>query len=191
MQTWAQVFTRARSDVLFRDVKIKIPDSWLDQGCECRYAPEAWAEIWEKSVSWVLGPRKTVDFRGSPNLGQWPCGRCRTWFGANGIVRIERWYLSPYVEKTFNSIVIKGFVRELRSRKCFCVSGFLCYLYIDIMNVLRIGMNMSISHIQVWLCNTCICFFRHNRFIFFLHLNPLSRGSQREPLWSFYYSKQP
>ena len=39
-------------------------------------------------------------------------------------------YLSPYVEKPFNSKVIKGFVPELRSRKCFCVSGFLCYLYV-------------------------------------------------------------
>ena len=37
-------------------------------------------------------------------------------------------YLSPYVEKPFNSKVIKSFVPELRSRKCFCVSGFLCAL---------------------------------------------------------------
>ena len=26
----------------------------------------------------------------------------------------------------------------------------------DIMNVLRTGMNMSISHIHIWLCNTCM-----------------------------------
>ena len=36
-------------------------------------------------------------------------------------VSIERWYLSPYVEKPFNSKVIKSFVPELRSRKCFFV----------------------------------------------------------------------
>ena len=36
--------------------------------------------------------------------------------------------LSPYVEKPFNSKVIKSFVPELRSRKCFCVSRFLCFL---------------------------------------------------------------
>ena len=38
-------------------------------------------------------------------------------------------YLAPYVEKPFNSKVIKCFVPELRSRKCFCVSGFLCALW--------------------------------------------------------------
>ena len=85
--------------------------------------------------------------------------RCRTWFGADGKVSIERWYLSPYVKKPFNSKVIKSFVPELRSRQVFffCVSGFLCYIYMcvmDIMNVLRTGMNMSISRIHIWLCNT-------------------------------------
>ena len=34
--------------------------------------------------------------------------------------------LSPYVGKPLNSKVIKSLVSELRSRKCFCVSGFLC-----------------------------------------------------------------
>ena len=65
--------------------------------------------------------RKTVDFRGSPKPGQWPCSRCRTWFGADGKVSIKRWYLSPYVEKPFNSKVIKSFVPELRSRQVFFV----------------------------------------------------------------------
>ena len=46
------------------------------------------------------------------------CGRCRTWFASDGKVSIERWYLSPYVEKPFNSKVIKSFIPELRSRKC-------------------------------------------------------------------------
>ena len=64
---------------------------------------------------------RPVDFRGWPKPGQWPCGRCHTWFGADGKVRIERWYLSPYVEKPLNSKVIKSFVPELRSRKCFFV----------------------------------------------------------------------
>ena len=62
-------------------------------------------------------------------------------------------YLLPHVKKPFNSKVIKSFVPEVRSRKCFRISGFLCYLYMDIMNVLRTGMNMSISHIHVWLCD--------------------------------------
>ena len=65
--------------------------------------------------------------------------------------------LSPYVEKPFNSKVIKSFVPELRSRKCFCfcvcvcVSGFLCYPYMSYEH------SMYISHIHVWLCYTYVC----------------------------------
>ena len=52
------------------------------------------------------------------------CYRRRTcWWGADGKVSIERWYLSLYVEKPFNSKVIKSFVPELRSRKCFSCFG--------------------------------------------------------------------
>ena len=39
-------------------------------------------------------------------------------------------HLSVYVEEPLNSKVIKSFVPELRSRKCFCVSGFPCSMYI-------------------------------------------------------------
>ena len=56
----------------------------------------------------------------------------RTWFGADGKVVIERLCLSLlYVEKTFNSKVIKSFVPELRNRKCFLCFGILMlYVYI-------------------------------------------------------------
>ena len=75
-------------------------------------------------------------------------------FGADGKVSIERWYLSPYVEKPFNSKVLKSFVPELRSRKCFLCFGIpmLYMCVINIMNVLRTGMNMSISRIHVLEC---------------------------------------
>ena len=64
--------------------------------------------------------------------------------GADGKVVIERLCLSlPYVEKPFNSKVIKSFVPEIRSRKCFCVSGFLCYLYMSYEH------SIYISHIHV------------------------------------------
>ena len=48
------------------------------------------------------------------------CGGCHTcWGGGSEKARIERMCISlPYVE-TFNSKVIKGFVPEQRSRKCF------------------------------------------------------------------------
>ena len=52
-------------------------------------------------------------------------------------------HLSPYVEKPFNSKVIKSFVPELRSRKVFRVSGFLCYLYMSYEH------SMYISHICI------------------------------------------
>ena len=119
------------ADVSFRDVTIKIPDRGYDQGYEWRHAPEAWVEIWEKSVSWDwdLGEARRIRALRAPSvLG-----------GADGNVVIERSCLSlPYVEKPLNSKVIKSFVPELRSRKCF----------------LRTGMNMFISRIHIWICYT-------------------------------------
>ena len=89
------------------------------------------------------------------------------WAGVARDVKVGRWksqnrknvYLSPYVKEPLNSKVIKGFVLELRRRKCFRVSTFLCsiyiyiyiYIYTNIMNVLRTGMNMYISRIRIWL----------------------------------------
>ena len=67
--------------------------------------------------------------------------------GADGKVSIERLCLSPYVEKPFNSKVIKSFIPELRSRKIFRVSGFLCYLYIYMSN----KHSMSISRTSAYL----------------------------------------
>ena len=98
------------------------------------------ADIWEKSVSWVLGPRKTVDFRGS----SWPDEFVR--YGRRALVglrtddvkavSIVRLCLSlPYVEKPFNSKVIKSFVPEPRSRKrfsCFGIPMLSIYIYIYI-----------------------------------------------------------
>ena len=87
-----------------------------------------------------------VDFRDSLRPDEFVRYRCRTWWKADGKVIIERLWISlPYVE-TFNSKVIKGFVPELRSRECFCVSGFLCSMYICYEH------SMYVSHIHVWVC---------------------------------------
>ena len=61
-------------------------------------------------------------------------------------------YLSPYVEKPLNSKVIKCFVPELRSRKCFSCFEIpmfyvLCIYVTNIMNIL-----MYVSHIHLWVC---------------------------------------
>ena len=138
-------------DVSFTDVKIKSQIGSVTRGYEWRHAPEAYAEYFgrfEKSqLVEFLAQKKTVDFRG------------RTcWRGADGKVSIERLCLSPYVEKPFNSKELKSFVPELRSRKCFSCFGIpmLSICVMDIMNVLRTGMNMSISRIPVWLCYKCV-----------------------------------
>ena len=134
-----------REEVSFRDVKIKIPDrTW---GCEWCHAPEACTEDFgrfEKSLlSWVSG----LEENGCLSLA-----RHGLVVGAH--VVWGRWksqhrknvYLSPHVEKPLNSKVIKSFVAELRSRKCFCISRFLCSTYICYEH------SMYVSHIHIWLC---------------------------------------
>ena len=65
--------------------------------------------------------------------------------GADGKARIERMCISlPFVE-TFNSKVIKGFVSELRSCKCFSCFEILWSMYICYEH------SMSISHISGYL----------------------------------------
>ena len=50
--------------------------------------------------------------------------------GADGKASIERMYLFPYVEEPLNSKVIKSFIPELRSRKCFsCFEIPMFYVY--------------------------------------------------------------
>ena len=90
----------------------------------------------EKSqlVEFLPGIKK-VDFHGP----SWPDEFVR--YGRRAFVGFESWLckssqhrrivsLSPYVEKPFNSKVIKNFVPELRSRKCFLCFGIpMLYMY--------------------------------------------------------------
>ena len=77
---------------------------------------------------------------GATHVGGW----------GDGKASIERLCLSPYVEKPFNSKVIKCFVPELRSRKYFSCFGipmfYLCeyehYMYISHIRI------MGMLHIQ-------------------------------------------
>ena len=75
--------------------------------------------------------------------------------GADGKVAIERLCLSlHYVEKPFNSKVIRSFVTELRSRKCFFCFGIpMLSIYV------RYEHSMSISyiHVWVWYIYMCVC----------------------------------
>ena len=90
-------------------------------------------EILKKSVELRTRHRtRRVDFRGSQKPDEFArYGRRTRWGGG-------RWksqnrknvYLSPYVGEPLNSKVIKSFVPELRSRKCFSCFGIpMFYVY--------------------------------------------------------------
>ena len=90
--------------------------------CEWRHEPEArggFLEILKKSVSWnetCLGKRRLA-FACSQR--PW-AGVARDWGGGRWKSQNRKIVPpSPYVEKCLNSKVIKSFVPEQRSRKCF------------------------------------------------------------------------
>ena len=128
--TLTQVFTHAGgADVSLRDVTIaQMGNGAKERGW--RHAPEVrggFGGFWKRELSWVLLREKTVDFR----LLTGALWRVRTRSGG-------RWksqnrknvYLSPYVEEPLNSKVIKSFVPEQRSRKCFsCFEIPMFYVY--------------------------------------------------------------
>ena len=131
--TFTQVFTRVGgTDVWLRDVTIAQMRNEPRES-EWRHAPEVCRGFWEIWKSQLVELRtrhrtRRVDFR----LLAETLGRCRTrWRGS-------RWksqnrknvHLSPYVEEPLNSKVIKSFVPELRSRKCFaCFEIPMFYVY--------------------------------------------------------------
>ena len=103
--------------------------------------------IWKKSVelSLAVRRRRRLTFASS----QWPCGGCHTclWGEVDGKASIERLCLSPYVKKPLNSKVIKSFVPELRSRKCFsCFRITMFYVTYE--------HYMYVSYIRIWLWYT-------------------------------------
>ena len=123
-------------DVSFTDVKIKIPDRKVDQRMwltSCTgSARGVFCVFWRKSVSWELD----FEREGSTFGARWG----QTNLCSTGTTHVEgrRWksqnrknvYLSPYVKKPSNSKVIKSFVPELRSRKCFSCFGIpMFYVY--------------------------------------------------------------
>ena len=156
MQTWAQVLTRTRGGCVVHRCQNKNQIERLTSGCEWRHALEARARggfwgFWKSQSSWDLPREKTVGFRLLAEArpvafatGTHEMGRGGRWKSQNK----KNVYLSPYVEEPLNSKVIKSFVPELRSR-VFRVSRLLCIYVTNIMNVLRTGMNMSISRISV------------------------------------------
>ena len=135
----------------FTDVKIKKKTD-MTWGWEWRHALEACAEdlgVFEKSqLVEFLARKKTVGFR----------------LLAEALWRVPhvlgggRWKsqhrkiapLSPYVEKPLNSKVIKSFVPELRSRKCFSYFEIpmFCVIYIWTLYIHFAYPYRAIVHIQ-------------------------------------------
>ena len=143
------MFTHARgADVSLRDVTIaQLGNGATEFGW--RHAPEArrrFLGFWKSQLSWVLRSEEkrwlSLAHRGLGQVSHEIGGRWK-------IQKRKNVYLSPYVGEPLNSKVIKSFGHELRS--IFRVSRFLCsmYIYTSIMNVLRTGMNMPISHIRI------------------------------------------
>ena len=135
--TFTQVFTRTGgADVSLRDVTIAQMENGARE-CGWRHAPEArggFGGFWKIQL---------VELSPAPEEDGWLSLACRS--QASGLVLGAardggRWksqnrknvYLSPYVEEPLNSKVIKSFVPELRSRKCFScfgISTFYVYVY--------------------------------------------------------------
>ena len=94
---------------------------------------------------------RRVDFRLLAEV----LGRCRTRWGC-------RWksqnrknvYLSPYAEELLNSKIIKSFVPELRSRKCFsCFEIPVFYVYVQSLWIFDV--RFTHSHIMAMVQNQC------------------------------------
>ena len=133
-----QVLTHAQGGCVVHRCQNKKPRERLTSGCEWRPAPEArggfW-NIWKSQLSWVLPLEKTVGFRLPAEARPEALGWCRTRWGGGQMKSQNRKneYLSPYVEEPLYSKVIKSFVSELRSHKCFsCFEIPMFYVYIYI-----------------------------------------------------------
>ena len=149
------MFTRARAERTFPSEMSQEPRGETGpKECDWRHAPEArggfW-EFWRKSVELRFrSGRGRTDLCAAGTAQSWELDSEREgsafwarWGGTNlratGAARDEgRWksqnrknvYLSPYVEESLNSTVIKCFVPELRSRKCFSCFGIpMFYVY--------------------------------------------------------------
>ena len=135
-----------------------------DRECEWRHAPEACGGFWrffKKSVELRLDTEREGSIfgahRGQTNLWRVPHVLGGRWKSQNR----KNVYLSPYVEEPLNSKVIKSFVPELRSRKCFsCFQIPMFYIYIYVMNILcmfRISV-FGYDTVNLWLSfnkNSC------------------------------------
>ena len=154
VQTWVQVSTRARGGCVVHRCQNKNPIERLTNGGEWRHAPEVRGGFWEirKSQLVELSPASGEDgwlslARRSQarGLGQVTHEMGDRWKSQNR----KNVYLCPYVEEPLNSKLIKSFVPELRSRKCFS-----CF-EIPMFDVFMLWtLYVHFTHIRIsWICN--------------------------------------
>ena len=126
--------------------------------CEWRYAPEVRGGFWEiwKSQFGELSPASGEDgwlSLACRSQASGLCGRCHTCWGGGRRKSLNRKnvHLSPYVEEPLNSKVIKSFIPELRSQKCFsCFEIPMFYVYMSCIYVMNILCTFPISVSWVW-----------------------------------------
>ena len=131
-------------DASFTDVKIKPQIENETRRCEWRYAPEAWAEIWEKAGSWVLaseeegwlselGEARGLCAQRALRVGWVESWRCKS-SQHRKIVS-----LSPHVEKPLNSKrwIKVSYLNQFRE---FYIFGIPLYEY---------EYSMHVSHIHI------------------------------------------
>ena len=134
-------------DVSFTDVKIKsqIGLGDVNDVMHWKRAHRILGDLKKVSELSLAVRRRTVTFASS----QWPCGGCHTCWGGGRWKSQHRKIvpLSPYVKKSLNSKVIKSFIPELRSRKCFSCFGIpMFYVYMLWTFYVRF------TYLDIWLC---------------------------------------
>ena len=132
--TW--VFTRARSGRVIQRCNNRNPRWETGPGSANGVTHRKREEDFRRfeKVSWVETCHRTrrVNFRGSQRPDEFArYGRHTRWGrGRWKSQNKKNVYLSPYAEEPLNSKVIKSFVPELRSRKCFsCFEIPIFYVY--------------------------------------------------------------
>ena len=109
--------------------------------------------LWKSQLSWFLRSEEEG----------WLSLACRSQTSGLVVGAARKWnrknvYLSPYVEEPLNSKVIKSFVPEPRSRKCFSCFGipmFYVYMLWTLWTMyICYEHSMYVSRIHIWLCYT-------------------------------------
>ena len=153
-----QVITRVRSGRAIQRCHNKNPDRGCDQGCEWRHATEAWAKIWEKSVScyWDLGEARRICALRAPHV-MW--GRWKSQHRKMVSLSLCRKTLKLKSNKKFRTWSKKSssaFVFRDSYVLCLYVMNILCTFHILMYGYVTVAHYHLILYIHVYKC-VCVC----------------------------------